>query len=30
LGADGDEIFVAGAFEDGRLVAMAGFYREKV
>ena len=29
LGADGSDMFVAGAFEDGLLVAMAGFYREK-
>lgn len=29
LGAEGSDMFVAGAFEDGLLMGMAGFYREK-
>lgn len=29
LGADGGDFLVAGAFENGRLVGTAGFYREK-
>jgi ribosomal protein S18 acetylase RimI-like enzyme len=29
LGSGGDNFFVAGAFEDGRLAAMAGFHREQ-
>jgi len=29
FGSNDDEMFVAGAFEDGRLAGMAGFYREK-
>jgi ribosomal protein S18 acetylase RimI-like enzyme len=29
LGADASDIFVGGAFEDGHLVAMVGFHREK-
>ena len=29
LGSNDEEMFVAGAFEDGRLAGMAGFYREK-
>ena len=29
LGAEGSDMFVAGAFEDGLLVGMAGLYREK-
>ena len=29
LGSDGADFFVAGAFAEGRLTGMAGFYREK-
>ena len=29
LGANGGDFLVAGAFQDGRLIATAGFYREK-
>ena len=29
LGVEGSDMFVAGAFEDGQLAGMAGFYREK-
>jgi ribosomal protein S18 acetylase RimI-like enzyme len=29
LGSDGTDFFVVGAFDDGRLTGMAGFYREK-
>jgi ribosomal protein S18 acetylase RimI-like enzyme len=29
LGSDGDDMFVAGAFEGARLLGMAGFHREK-
>jgi len=29
LGSGDDEMFVAGAFDDGRLAGMAGSYREK-
>ena len=29
LGSPGGDSFVAGAFDEGRLIGMAGFYREK-
>src|ERR1700727_1714684 len=29
LGAEGEDFFVVGAFEEGQLTGMAGFFREK-